>query len=139
MEELGTQASDLDGKLARLRGKLEGVEEAEYKIDALSNILDDLTVNLETFREQKAVIDHVAAKLSQIDFEIKRAELVTQSLRDERQLASRIHQGIQSLRTSKSKKGASPTPLTLVKSSEPTAKKEDEEELEDTVIGDYSS
>lgn len=119
MDDVGRQATELDGKMARLREKLGQVEEAEFKIDALSNILDDLTVNLETFREQKAIIDHVAAKLSQIDFEVKRAELVTQSLRDERELASRIHQGIESLRAAKTKAKKPPAPtLSFVRNAE---------------------
>jgi len=90
----------MEDRFARMERKFASLETAEGKVDALCNLIADIEINLENFREQKAIIDHVAEKLAQTEFQIRRAEMVTRELQEERQLASRIQAGIQSLRTS---------------------------------------
>jgi chromosome segregation ATPase len=98
LDEIATVAGDMSSKLGRLERKVGELEQTEFKIDSLHNLLDDIDVNLENFQEQRSVIDHLAEKLAKMDGEIRRAELATGALRDERQLAARIQDGIQSLK-----------------------------------------
>ena len=67
---------------------------------------DDIHVNLQHFKQQKTVIDHVAEKLAQLDFSIKQADVLTKELQEERRLAGRIYQAIRSMR----KPGTPPPP-----------------------------
>jgi predicted component of type VI protein secretion system len=64
-------------------------------------------INLETLGEQKAVIDHVAEKVAQLEFVLQEARNTLRTLQHERELAERIEQGIKQLRskTAKSEDG----------------------------------
>jgi len=101
LDEIAAQEASLSARFAKIERKFASIEQAELKIDMLNNIMADIEANLENFREKKAIVDHLAEKLAQIDFEIKRAELATKSLQQERQLAMRIQEGIKSLRATK--------------------------------------
>jgi chromosome segregation ATPase len=100
METVEVRTAAMEDRFAKIEKKFASLQAAEIKVDALGNLIGDIEVNLENFREQKAIIDHVAEKLAQAEFQIRRAEMVTRELQEERQLASRIQAGIQSLRTS---------------------------------------
>jgi DNA repair exonuclease SbcCD ATPase subunit len=99
METVEGRTSAMEDRFARIEKKFASLEAAEVKVDTLGNLLADIEINLENFKEQKAIIDHVADKLAHVEFQIRRAEMVTRELQEERQLASRIQAGIQSLRT----------------------------------------
>ena len=62
-------------------------------------MLDDVRINLETLGEQKAVIDHVAEKVAQLEFTLQEARNTLRTLQHERELAERIEQGIKQLRS----------------------------------------
>ena len=75
------------------------VDEVEAKTNLISNLLGDVSVNLETLGEQKSVIDLLAEKLARIDFTMQEAQNTLQTLKHERELAERIEQSIKQLRT----------------------------------------
>ena len=60
-----------------------------------------MRINLETLGEQKAVIDHVAEKVAQLEFMLQEARNTLRTLQHERELAERIEQGIKQLRATK--------------------------------------
>jgi hypothetical protein len=55
-------------------------------------------VNLEALGEQKAIIDHVSGKVTQLEFTLQEARTTLRTLQHERELAERIEQGIKKLR-----------------------------------------
>ena len=63
------------------------------------HLLEDVRLNLETLSEQKAVVDHVAEKVAQLDFMLQEARNTLRTLQHERELAERIEQGIKQLRS----------------------------------------
>jgi chromosome segregation ATPase len=69
------------------------------KTNLISNLLDDVSVNLETLNEQKSAIDHVAEKLARIDFTMQEVQTAVQTLRQERELAERLEASIKQLRS----------------------------------------
>ena len=75
------------------------VDEVQTKANAIVHVLDDVRINLETLGEQKAVIDHVAEKVAQLEFMLQEARNTLRTLQHERELAERIEQGIKQLRT----------------------------------------
>jgi hypothetical protein len=78
------------------------VEEVQTRANAITNMLDDINVNLEMLGEQRAVIDHVGEKLARLDFMVQEAQNTLRALQREREVAERIEQGIRSLRASSS-------------------------------------
>ena len=75
------------------------VDEAQTKTSLISNLLEDVRVNLETLGEQKTVIDHVGEKLARMEFAMQEAQNTLQTLRHERELAERIESSIKQLRS----------------------------------------
>ena len=71
----------------------------QTKANAIVHVLDDVRINLETLGEQKAVIDHVAEKVAQLEFMLQEARNTLRTLQHERELAERIEQGIKQLRS----------------------------------------
>jgi DNA integrity scanning protein DisA with diadenylate cyclase activity len=61
-------------------------------------MLDDVRINLETLGEHKAVIDHVAERVQQLEFTLQDARNTLRTLQHERELAERIEKGIKQLR-----------------------------------------
>ena len=72
---------------------------SQTKANAIVHVLDDVRINLETLGEQKAVIDHVAEKVAQLEFMLQEARNTLRTLQHERELAERIEQGIKQLRS----------------------------------------
>ena len=75
------------------------VDEVQSKTSLISNLLEDVRVNLETLGEQKAVIDHVAERLARLEFVMQEAQNTVHNLQHERELAERIEESIKQLRT----------------------------------------
>ena len=75
------------------------VDEVQTKTSLISNLLEDVRINLETLGEQKAVIDHVSEKLARLDFMMQEAQNTLRTLQHERELAERIEQSIKQLRS----------------------------------------
>ena len=63
------------------------VDEVQTKANAIVHMLDDVRVNLETLGEQKAVVDHVAERVAQLDFALQEARNTQRTLQHERELA----------------------------------------------------
>jgi chromosome segregation protein len=103
LDHLLGRTDSIDEKFAVLDAKQNSIDDAEYKINALNNVMADIQVNLQSFKQQKEVIDHVGDKLMRLDFALKRAEVLTKELHEERELARRIYQNIRALRTSRPK------------------------------------
>jgi len=104
LDTLVSQTGDLDGRMRQLEARRPWIEEAEIKIQHLNNLAQDISVSLETFREQKTMVDQVAARLAQLDFATKHAEAVTLALQEERELSERVAEGIQALRGTRRKR-----------------------------------
>ena len=75
------------------------MDEVQSKANAIAHLLDDVRINLEALGEQKAVVDHVAEKVAQLEFTLQEARNTLRTLQHERELAERIEQGIKQLRT----------------------------------------
>ena len=73
----------------------------QTKTNAIVHLLDDVRINLETLGEQKAVVDHVAEKVAQLEFMLQEARNTLRTLQHERELAERIEQGIKQLRSAR--------------------------------------
>ena len=74
------------------------VDEVHTKTTAVVHMLDDVRINLETLGEHKAVIDHVADRVQQLEFTLQEARNTLRTLQHERELAERIERGIKQLR-----------------------------------------
>jgi hypothetical protein len=56
-------------------------------------------INLEALGEQKAVVDHVAEKVAQLEYTLQEARNTLRTLQHERELAERIEGSIRQLQT----------------------------------------
>ena len=98
VEDLLGRVSDTDTKIADIESRRKMVEEVQTRANAITNLLDDINVNLEMLGEQRAVIDHVGEKLARLDFMVQEAQNTLRALQREREVAERIEQGIKALR-----------------------------------------
>ena len=94
------RVNDTDHKIAAIESRRKMVEEVQTRANAITNLLDDINVNLEMLGEQRAVIDHVGEKIARLDFMVQEAQNTLRALQREREVAERIEQGIKSLRAS---------------------------------------
>ena len=92
------RVGETDAKIADIDARGRMVEEVQTRATAITNLLDDINVNLEMLGEQRAVIDHVGEKLARLDFMVQEAQNTLRALQREREVAERIEQGIKSLR-----------------------------------------
>jgi chromosome segregation ATPase len=77
---------------------------AEARLARAEGVLMDTQASLETLRSQKALIDHVVEKAGKLEFQAKEAEAMIASLREERELAAKIHEAVVELRNEGGKK-----------------------------------
>ena len=98
VQDLLTKASEAEEKIAVIESRRRTVDEVQGKASLISNLLEDVRVNLETLGEQKAVIDHVSEKLARLEFMMQEAQNTLRTLQHERELAERIEQSIKQLR-----------------------------------------
>ena len=99
VQELLATATATEEKISVIDARRKTVDEVQSKTSLISNLLEDVRVNLETLGEQKAVIDHVAEKVAQLEFVLQEARNTLRTLQHERELAERIEQSIKQLRT----------------------------------------
>ena len=100
VEDLLGRVDDTDEKIVAIDARRKMVEEVQTRANAITNLLDDINVNLEMLGEQRAVIDHVGEKLARLDFMVQEAQNTLRALQREREMAERIEQGIKALRAS---------------------------------------
>ena len=100
VEDLLSRVNDTDTKIAAIESRRKMEEDVQTRANAITNLLDDINVNLEMLGEQRAVIAHVGEKLARLDFMVQEAQNTLRALQREREVAERIEQGIKSLRAS---------------------------------------
>jgi len=99
VQDLLATAAQTEEKIAAIDARRKTVDEVQSKTSLISNLLEDVRVNLETLGEQKAVIDHVAERLARLEFVMQEAQNTLRTLQHERELAERIEESIKQLRT----------------------------------------
>src|SRR5207247_3300009 len=97
--ELLSRIAETDERIAAIESRRKLVDEVQTTANAVVHMLDDMHINLETLSEQKAVIDHVAEKVAQLEFMVQEARNTLRTLQHERELAERIEVGIKQLRS----------------------------------------
>jgi hypothetical protein len=98
-EAVLTRAKDAEELGARIEGRLATLTEAEGRMARLDTLLADVRGTLEGLHGQKVLVDHMVEKSGQLGFQVKEAEALLAALREERDLAARIHEGLVELRT----------------------------------------
>ena len=99
VQDLLSKAGETEDKIGIIEARRKTVDEVQAKTSLISNLLEDVKVNLETLGEQKAVIDHLTDKLARLEFVMQEAQNTLRMLTHERELAERIEQSIKQLRT----------------------------------------
>jgi hypothetical protein len=107
-QELQATRGELESTLERLRAAdvvSEGLEERKRKIEQAEGrlaraeaLLIDIQSSLETLESQKAMVDYVVQKAGALAFQTKQAEALIESLREERELTSRVKTAFARLR-----------------------------------------
>lgn len=100
-EEVLERARSVDAVAGKIEEHRADILETERRMGRLDALLSEVRASLEALSGQKVLVDHVIEKMGQLGFTLKEAEAVLAALREERDLASRIHEGIVALRQSK--------------------------------------
>lgn len=98
MEEVLSQAHQLDETSARLEGRKADIDAAEERMAHLDALLSEVRTSLGTLRSQQAVLEHLVEKGGQLAFQVKEAEALIVALKEERELASRVHDALNDVR-----------------------------------------
>jgi chromosome segregation ATPase len=98
LDELLHRATQVDQMAAGIDRRQREIELAEQRIARLDALVVDVRASLESLQSQKATIDHVLDKASQLTFLAKEAEALIVTLREERDIASRVSEGLKELR-----------------------------------------
>ena len=94
-----SRIAETDERIAAIDSRRKLVDEVQTKANTVVHLLDDMHISLETIGEQKAVVDHVAEKVAQLEFMVQEARNTLRTLHHERELAERIEVGIKQLRS----------------------------------------
>ena len=98
VDEVLKGIGETEQRIAIIEARRKLIDEVQVKTNAISNMLVDVRVNLESLSEQKTVIDHVVGNLSRLNEMSQGAQATLRALQTERELAGRIEQGIKQLR-----------------------------------------
>ncbi len=90
--------SETESRLAEIESRKKLVDEVQLKTTVITNMLEDVRLNLETLGEQKAVVDHVMESVTRLSERTQEAQTTLKALQTERELAERIARGIKQLR-----------------------------------------
>ena len=99
VDELVSAIRDTEARLADISAKKRLVDEVQLKVGVITNLLEDVRVNMETVGEQRAVLDHVMENLSKLTEMVASGQNTLRALQAERELAERIERGIKALRS----------------------------------------
>ena len=91
---------ETESRLSHIDGRKKLIDEVQLKTSVITNMLEDVRLNLETLGEQKAVVDHVMDNFARLTEKVQEAQTTLRSLQTERELAERIERGIKNLRKS---------------------------------------
>ncbi len=89
---------ETESRLAEIEARKKLVDDVQVKTTVITNMLEDVRLNLETLGEQKAVVDHVMESVTRLGERMQEAQTTLKSLQTERELAERIERGIKQLR-----------------------------------------
>ena len=98
VDELLATAGGAQRAIDAIDARRRDIEEVQSKTTLITNLLEDVRVNLETVGEQKAVVDHIIDRLAKLEFVTVEAQNTLRMLSQERELAERIEQSIKQLR-----------------------------------------
>ena len=98
MDEVLSIVGETEIRLAAIESRKKLVDEVQLKANVITNMLEDVRLNLETLGEQKAVVDHVMDNFTRLTEKVQEAQTTMRSLQTERELAERIERGIKTLR-----------------------------------------
>ncbi len=98
LDEVLQRAARVDQMAAGIDKRQREIELAEQRIARLDALLVDVRASLEALQSQKATIDHVLDKASQLTFLSKEAEALITTLREERDITSLVHDGLRQMR-----------------------------------------
>ena len=107
INDLLTTARETEEKVAAIEGRQETVDEVQAKTNLISNLLEDVSVNLEILVEQKSIIDNLTEKLARVDFTMQESQNTLQALKHEREMAERMEKRHQAA-SGKNRKGQPP-------------------------------
>jgi DNA repair exonuclease SbcCD ATPase subunit len=103
-QEISEMRVELDGTLERLHAADETaenledrkrqIEQAESKLARSEALMLEIQSSMETLQGQKALMDHVIDKAGALTFQLKHAEAVIDTLREERDLTSKVHSAV---------------------------------------------
>ena len=66
------------------------MDDVQRKADTIRHILVDVQITLDSVSEQKAMVDHVFAELSRLEYVLQEAHGTMRALQAERDVAQRI-------------------------------------------------
>ena len=99
VDELVASIRDTETRLADINAKKRLVDEVQLKVGVITNLLEDVRVNMESVGEQRAVLDHVMENLTKLNDMVASGQSTLRALQAERELAERIERGIKALRS----------------------------------------
>ena len=98
VDEVLSIAAETETRLVSIESRKKLVDEVELKTNIITNMLEDVRLNVETLGEQKAVVDHLMDNFTRLTEKVQEAQTTLRSLQTERELAQRIERGIKTLR-----------------------------------------
>src|SRR5207249_7608542 len=98
LQDLLSTASATEEKIATIDSRRRDLDEVDSRVVLITNLFEDVRVNLETMNEQKAVVDHLTERLAKVQFVMQDAQNTVRQLTQERELAERIEKSIRQLR-----------------------------------------
>jgi len=87
-----------DKVVAGLEERKRRIEQAEQRLARADALLIDIQSSLEALEGQKALVDYVVEKAGALTFQVKQAEALIDTLRDEREITNRVRSALEKLR-----------------------------------------
>jgi len=101
LDEVLERAARVDDLAEAVDKRKTEIGDAEERMARLDTLLGDIQGSLESVRSQKAVVDAVLEKASQLSFQAKEAEALITALREERDVAGRVLEAVREVRAEK--------------------------------------
>ena len=87
-----------DEKASSLEDRQRQIERAEQRLARVEAVSLQVQSTLETLQGQKAILDHVMDKTGSLTFQLKQAEALIQTIREERDLTNKIRAAMADVR-----------------------------------------
>ncbi len=95
LDEALAQLRNVDDAAAALSDRQRQIERAEARLGRAEALLLQIRSSMETMQSQRAFLDHVLDKSGSLTFQIKQAEALIQTLREERDLANKVRSAVE--------------------------------------------